>query len=215
MTLEARCARCGEIFNPHDETDLVHGLTESEEPCGGTGEIVGEWQPAGRRLRAYAILVDGPGPAVWAALEARGLHVERLDDHTDPAVLFADLERHEAPVGVGGILPPCPVCDEAAVVDEEGCCLHCGAARPLAYLFPRGSLERYIAAQAEGDEAVEAKPAPPVVGEARTMRAALAAIERYAHEAVDVDVALRTIERYAAGILADLDLERRRREADR
>jgi ribosomal protein L37E len=24
---------------------------------------------------------------------------------------------------------PCPVCDQAAVVDEEGACIHCGAVR--------------------------------------------------------------------------------------
>lgn len=42
--LEAQCSRCGETFNPADEHDLIHLQTEAEEPCGGPGEIVGEWR---------------------------------------------------------------------------------------------------------------------------------------------------------------------------
>jgi hypothetical protein len=43
---EARCHRCGEIFIPANEYDLIHlfrsGDQEGEE-CGGSGEIIGEW----------------------------------------------------------------------------------------------------------------------------------------------------------------------------
>lgn len=40
--LEAICAKCGESFNPADETDLVHLETASGVTCGGVGEIVRE-----------------------------------------------------------------------------------------------------------------------------------------------------------------------------
>lgn len=43
-TLEARCTKCGETFNPHDEDDTIHVMREDEvTECGGEGEIVGEW----------------------------------------------------------------------------------------------------------------------------------------------------------------------------
>lgn len=41
--LEALCRGCGEIFNPIDETDTLHGLRSDGEVCGAEGEIVGEW----------------------------------------------------------------------------------------------------------------------------------------------------------------------------
>jgi hypothetical protein len=44
--LEAVCGKCGETFNPHDESDTEHGQTVMGEPCGGQGTIVGEWIPA-------------------------------------------------------------------------------------------------------------------------------------------------------------------------
>lgn len=43
--LEALCLRCGTIFNPADETDLIHGYSMSyDRLCGGLGYILGEWK---------------------------------------------------------------------------------------------------------------------------------------------------------------------------
>lgn len=44
IALEARCARCGEHFNPADEDDLVHIERSTGEPCGGAGELLGGWE---------------------------------------------------------------------------------------------------------------------------------------------------------------------------
>ncbi len=46
--LEAKCRKCGETFNPADEDDLEHLMSygdgsEHEQPCGGQGDILGEW----------------------------------------------------------------------------------------------------------------------------------------------------------------------------
>jgi hypothetical protein len=40
--LEAVCGKCGETFNPADEDDTIH-LGTNSHPCGGQGEITGEW----------------------------------------------------------------------------------------------------------------------------------------------------------------------------
>ena len=43
--IEAECTRCDETFIPGaiTMTDLIHGQTEAEEPCGGIGVIQGQW----------------------------------------------------------------------------------------------------------------------------------------------------------------------------
>jgi hypothetical protein len=41
--IEATCTVCGEVFNPADEDDLEHGITDMGEECGGLGVIDGEW----------------------------------------------------------------------------------------------------------------------------------------------------------------------------
>lgn len=43
IMLEAVCGKCGETFIPCDENDTEHIEREDGEPCGGTGEIIGEW----------------------------------------------------------------------------------------------------------------------------------------------------------------------------
>lgn len=35
---EARCARCGEIFNPADDSDLTHLVREDGQECGGSAD---------------------------------------------------------------------------------------------------------------------------------------------------------------------------------
>jgi hypothetical protein len=41
---EAVCKKCGETFNPVDEDDLIHLYRfETEEECGGEGEMTGRW----------------------------------------------------------------------------------------------------------------------------------------------------------------------------
>lgn len=41
--IEAVCAKCGDTFIPCDEDDVEHIAREDGTPCGGIGEIVGEW----------------------------------------------------------------------------------------------------------------------------------------------------------------------------
>jgi hypothetical protein len=43
MIYEATCDRCGETFNPLGETDLIHGVREDGDECGGPGRLVGTW----------------------------------------------------------------------------------------------------------------------------------------------------------------------------
>lgn len=40
---EAKCTACGETFCPNHERDLVHLERADGSPCGGLGEMVGEW----------------------------------------------------------------------------------------------------------------------------------------------------------------------------
>lgn len=40
--LEAVCGKCGETFNPADESDLVHLERQSGMTCGGVGEVIRE-----------------------------------------------------------------------------------------------------------------------------------------------------------------------------
>lgn len=49
--------------------------------------------------------------------------------HDDPSAPSCFLIRRETPSD-DGPGSPCPHCDEAAVVDERGDCIHCGVARP-------------------------------------------------------------------------------------
>lgn len=44
--LEALCARCGEIFNPADNDDIMHVETSAGDKCGGIGEII-RYMPMG------------------------------------------------------------------------------------------------------------------------------------------------------------------------
>jgi hypothetical protein len=41
--IEARCTVCGETFNPSDEDDTEHAERADGTPCGGRGEITGQW----------------------------------------------------------------------------------------------------------------------------------------------------------------------------
>ena len=43
IAMEASCTKCGETFNPADEDDLEHIERVDGTPCGGAGEMVGEW----------------------------------------------------------------------------------------------------------------------------------------------------------------------------
>lgn len=49
--IEARCGKCGELFNPCDEDDTVHIQRMDGEECGGQGVILGHWTdaPAGKK----------------------------------------------------------------------------------------------------------------------------------------------------------------------
>jgi hypothetical protein len=48
--VEARCARCGQTFNPADADDLTHGVDQEDQTteCGGQGYVVGAWGAHGR-----------------------------------------------------------------------------------------------------------------------------------------------------------------------
>lgn len=53
ISWEARCSRCGEVFVPNDEDDLVHVVRDDGVECGGDAdpESVGQWgvvRPDGR-----------------------------------------------------------------------------------------------------------------------------------------------------------------------
>ena len=42
--LEAKCERCGQLFCPNDENDLIHVWDEAKgTDCGGQGTIIGVW----------------------------------------------------------------------------------------------------------------------------------------------------------------------------
>lgn len=42
--IEAKCEKCGDTFNPLDESDLEHCVrNDGETECGGTGRILGGW----------------------------------------------------------------------------------------------------------------------------------------------------------------------------
>lgn len=41
--VEAKCTRCGEIFNPGSSDDLIHLRKQNEQECGGFGLIAGVW----------------------------------------------------------------------------------------------------------------------------------------------------------------------------
>jgi hypothetical protein len=41
--IEAICGKCGEVFNPLDDDDIIHIVTEMGDECGGRGEITREW----------------------------------------------------------------------------------------------------------------------------------------------------------------------------
>jgi hypothetical protein len=53
MMLEATCGRCGETFIPESEQpdDLIHGVTELGDECGGTGIVDGAWIAPGELVR--------------------------------------------------------------------------------------------------------------------------------------------------------------------
>lgn len=83
--LEARCKECGEIFNPMDEGDLEHLLKTDGENCGGTGVIVGEWNPDGeeteRQMDDHAgVMVTVNKDAVLGVIEAAELWLENAKD---------------------------------------------------------------------------------------------------------------------------------------
>lgn len=41
MTIrEAICHKCGEMFVPAYDDDLIHGVKENGDPCSGQGEMV-------------------------------------------------------------------------------------------------------------------------------------------------------------------------------
>lgn len=48
---EAICRRCGETFNPADESDLMHYERVDGQPCNGLGELLGSWGAPRPRLR--------------------------------------------------------------------------------------------------------------------------------------------------------------------
>lgn len=39
--IEARCGKCGEVFNPNDMEDTIHIEQLDGTPCEGQGEITG------------------------------------------------------------------------------------------------------------------------------------------------------------------------------
>lgn len=58
-------------------------------------------------------------------------HIRSLADdaYADVQYLIAQGLADLAVSAGGGALTPCPDCADAAVVDEAGCCVHCGAPR--------------------------------------------------------------------------------------
>jgi hypothetical protein len=104
--LEAECSKCGETFNPADEEDLEHLVTEAGVECGGAGTITGSWSPGRRVAVALEVLVPDGTPdagvalAIDSVLEARlaGFYVRRIAVHPDVDVLFPPADE----VGHGG-----------------------------------------------------------------------------------------------------------------
>lgn len=56
MMLEATCGRCGETFVPESDQpdDLIHGVTELGDECGGTGTVDGAWYAPGEPMPCTA-----------------------------------------------------------------------------------------------------------------------------------------------------------------
>lgn len=53
---EAFCTKCRETFVPDGPDDLEHGVREDGEPCGGMGQITGDW--------VYTPELEGPKKSI-------------------------------------------------------------------------------------------------------------------------------------------------------
>lgn len=78
---EARCTKCGEHFNPADETDLLHTTRVDGTECGGQGELLGGWDHPihpeyMRRHREHVAETEASFAQFNAALEAAGMTFE-------------------------------------------------------------------------------------------------------------------------------------------
>ena len=63
-------------------------------------------------------------PVGWDYPDDGPPETDPYDDYDDD-LEDDDLEDDD----LGPELTPCPHCDQAAVVDDDGCCIHCGAPR--------------------------------------------------------------------------------------
>lgn len=122
--LEAICGKCAETFVPADENDVVHGVTENGDPCGGVGVIAGEWFRPGWRPNAESEIDDDPRVYVigiplvitvtdegfitfdFDISEAAGKGLEPVDDNLpdqtlvdDAAVIQAAISSREGHIG--------------------------------------------------------------------------------------------------------------------
>ena len=78
--IEAKCNDCNETFIPDGEGDLIHGVREDGEMCGGQGVIVGEW-----KLSTQRIIDTSPQTFVLATLSTGRFQFEALGRTKDEA----------------------------------------------------------------------------------------------------------------------------------
>lgn len=95
--LEAHCRRCGEVFVPADEDDLIHLIKEDGSDCGGTGVVAGEWlTPTEAAVRA--VVAQAKAEIIR---DAQAGHLP-----VDAITTFADLHDYTDANTYGGL------CDE-------------------------------------------------------------------------------------------------------
>lgn len=75
---EAVCSQCGEAFNPTDDDDLVHIERQDGTPCGGHGQMKGQWQSS--RRQSADTDYDNPSPIMGLVQHPQtGVHKKTYD----------------------------------------------------------------------------------------------------------------------------------------
>lgn len=112
---EARCGECGEIFNPVDDDDLIHGARGNGDPCGGRGVMLGAYYLGGVGPRPGLRFV--PASSSFAGPAGRSVAAMATDRRGDddvpvaagpvpPVVLDAVAAYAAARNGAANVDPP-------------------------------------------------------------------------------------------------------------